>query len=95
MQRVRSANHPAEYSRLAIVVFILAIALFLIMPGLAWVSTDAALHPGTDDTNGQAHTSLFNNPREIDINSTTRGQQFSFLGSTGFADVQEMIRRFA
>lgn len=95
MQRVRSANNPANYSRLAIVIFVLAIALFLIMPGLAWVSTDAALHPGTDDTNGQAHTSLFRNPREIKINSMMRGQQHSALGSTGFADVQEMIRRFA
>jgi hypothetical protein len=95
MQRVRSANHPADYSRLAIVVFILAIALFLIMPGLAWVSTDAALHPGTDDTNGQAHTSLFSTPRKIDINSVTRGQQFSLLGSTGFADFQDLTRRFA
>jgi hypothetical protein len=95
MQRVRSAKYPADYSRLAIVVFILAIALFLIMPGLAWVSTDAALSPGTGDTNGQAHTSLFNTPREIRTNSLTRGQQFSLLGSTGFADVQEMIRRFA
>jgi len=95
MQRVRSAKYPADYSRLAIVVFILAIALFLIMPGLAWVSTDAALSPGTGDTNGQAHTSLFSTPREIRTNSLTRGQQFSLLGSTGFADVQEMIRRFA
>jgi hypothetical protein len=95
MQRVRSANCPADYSRLAIVVFILAIALFLIMPGLAWVSTDAALHPGTSDTDGQAHTSLFSTPRKTKINSITRGHQSSFLGSTGFADVQEMIRRFA
>ena len=95
MQRVRSANYPADYSRLAIVVFILAIALFLILPGLAWVSTDAALHPGTNDTDGQAHTSLFSTPREIKTNSITRGQQFSYLGFTGFADFQELPRRFA
>lgn len=81
MQRVRSANYPADYLRLAIVVFILAIALFLIMPGLAWVSTDAALRPDAH-TEGQAHTSLFSTPRETTIDSIMRGQQFSCLGST-------------
>lgn len=94
MQRVRSANRPANYTKLAIVVFILAIALFLILPGLAWVPNDATLHPGNQDTGGQGHTSLLSTPRAVD-SSFARGQQFIAVGSTGFADVQDLTRRFS